>query len=70
MYFSHFEDRLPAESFSEQDYSAQGKEIWIINRAIADCQIIGYDRLVGIDLFNSQNRNNLFILGQRLTESV
>ena len=22
----------------------------IINRAIADCQIIGYDRLVGIDL--------------------
>lgn len=37
-------------SFSQQDYSEHGNEIRIIKRAIAVCQIIGYDRLVGIDL--------------------
>ena len=37
-------------SFSQQDYSKHGNEIRIINMAIADCQIIGYDWLVGIDL--------------------
>ena len=39
-YFSNFEDRLLAKSFSQQDYSKHGKEIRIINRAIDERRVV------------------------------